>query len=507
MKENTNKAIAYNTLVLYARLAITSILTLFTTRYALKALGIIDFGLFSVLGSITTFIGIFNTIMLSTSNRFIAVAIGKGNLDEANKQFNVNLVIHLFIAAVTIIVAYPLGDWYIDNFVNFEGNITTAKTVFNISVLGSVIAFIGVPYNGLLMAKEKFIVFCSIDVISHILKLIVSILLIYCFNNKLIVYSIALAFLSAYPTLIYAVYCKRKYTNIVKWRVVKEKGRYKEIFTFSGWVAYGALATVAKSQGAALIVNAFFNTIMNTALGIANSINALVTMFAQNVANPIAPQITKAYASNNHWRCNQLLIMSTKLSFMVMFVIAVPFLIETEWILKIWLGEVPPFAAKFTILLIIDALITSLNSGISNIIFASGRIALYQVVVNTLRLLAIIAAYFALKIFKEPYSLLYAYILFSVINFFVVQWVLNKTLKFDNRILVKESYIPSFKIVLLFLPVLFIKVPMANIVHIIIALIYVISIIYLIGLNKDEKEYCLKMINTLKNNYFNCQHP
>ena len=183
MQENTNRAIAINSIILYGKLAITTICSLLTTRFALQALGVVDYGLYAVLGGIISFISIFNTIMLSTSNRFIAVAIGKGDMDEANKQFNVNLSIHVAIAVFVLLIAYPIGDWYIPRYVNYEGPLSNAMMVYCISILCSAMSFVGVPYNGLLMAKEKFIVFSFVDVVSHILKLIVAWLLVFHFYH------------------------------------------------------------------------------------------------------------------------------------------------------------------------------------------------------------------------------------------------------------------------------------------------------------------------------------
>ena len=178
MQENTNRAIVINSIVLYSKMAITTICSLLITRFALKALGSNDFGLYSVLGGIISLIAIFNTIMLSTSNRFIAVAIGKNNVEEANIQFNVCLTVHILIALFTMSIAIPIGNWYVNSFINYEGDINNALMVFNISIISSIISFVGVPYNGLLMAKERFHVFSFIDIIAHVLKLIIAYLLI-----------------------------------------------------------------------------------------------------------------------------------------------------------------------------------------------------------------------------------------------------------------------------------------------------------------------------------------
>ena len=156
---NNNKTIAVNSVILYCRLVLNTITSLLATRFALQALGVVDFGLFTVIGSVISFIAVFNTIMVSTSNRYIAVAIGRGNNDEVNEQFSVNLIIHICIAIFTAIIALPVGEWYINNYLNFDGDVSLALIVYRITIIGSIISFISVPFNGLLLAKERFIVF------------------------------------------------------------------------------------------------------------------------------------------------------------------------------------------------------------------------------------------------------------------------------------------------------------------------------------------------------------
>ena len=301
-QENTNRAIVFNSLILYIKMGISIICGLLTTKYSLQLLGVSDFGLFSLFGGIISFISIINTIQLATSNRFIAVAIGCGNIEEINRQFNVNLTFHVAIAILTALLAIPSGVWYVQNYVNYDGETCNAIIVFLLTVIASIITFIGVPYNGLLMAKEKFIVFSIIEVLSHLLKLGFVILLLYFGDNKLLLYTIVVAIISCYQVPLFYLYCKRKWSLIVVFRFIKDKKPYKEVFSFSGWVAYGAVATVVKAQGAAVVINLFFNTIMNTALGLANTVNSYILQFAQNVTQPIAPQITKSYAAGDRDR-------------------------------------------------------------------------------------------------------------------------------------------------------------------------------------------------------------
>ena len=227
MKENTNKAIVYNSIILYFRLAITTICSLLTTRFALKALGVVDYGLFSILGGIISFIAVVNTIMAGTTRRFIAVAIGKQNIEEANEQFNVNLIIQVVAAIIVLLIAIPIGRWYIFNHINYDGSLNVAYYVFCFSVIGSVLSFAGVAYNGLLTAKENFFIFSLVDVVSHVLKMSIAILLVNYFENKLIIYATAMSVLTGGCAITYAIYCKKKYYEVTKLKLVKKWEKYK----------------------------------------------------------------------------------------------------------------------------------------------------------------------------------------------------------------------------------------------------------------------------------------
>lgn len=502
MEENTNKAIAVNTLWLYLRMAVNTVCALLTTRFALKALGVDDFGLFSVVASVITFVAIMNTIMLSTTNRYIAVAIGKGDDDEVNRVFNVCLVIHLCIALVTALIAIPVGEWYINKFVNYNGPISNALIVYRLAIIASVLSFVSVPFNGLLMAKEKFSIFCGVDILCHLLKLGAAIMILYYFDNKLLFYASTQAFLTAFPTFAYWLYCKKTYSKYAKWNFVHDRRLYKEMLGFSGWVSFGALATVGKAQGAQLLVNAFFTTAMNAALGIANTVNGFITMFANNVTQPMAPQLTKSYAANDTLRCSRLLVMSTKFAFLSMLLVSSPFFSDIDWILDIWLGARPEYAATFTKLIVLDALLGSFNSAIVTVVFANGKISFYQITTNTINILSVVGAYFALKLGAPPYSVFYVYIPFTAIRIFFAQLSLNKLGGFDFKELAFKSYLPSLLVCLLYFPILLVKFPLHPFIHILIVLLYLSFLVLFIGLDKNERAYIYSGIEKLKRKYF-----
>ena len=264
---------------------------------------------------------------------------------------------------------------------------------------------------------------------------------------------------------------------------------YKACLGFSAWVSYGAIASVLKTQGAAVIINSFFTTIMNAALSIANTVNSFILLISQSISQPISPQITKSYAKNDTARCDELLVLSTKLTFVVSFLISLPILKETEWFLNLWLGgTIPDQGILFTRLLVIDTLITSLNSGISTIIFASGRIKLYQLLINTLRLLSVVLAYLAIKLGGPAESLLYAYIIISVLIVISSQIVLKKTLDYKTRILWKRSYFPSIVLVIISLPLLYVNIPLHPLDSALIVVCWGILSAFIVILSKSERE-------------------
>lgn len=497
VKEGTNKAIVINSIILYSRLIITSICGFFTTRFALQALGVVDYGLFSVLGGIIAFIDVANAVMINTTTRFMTVALGKGDEKDINEQMNINLRIHFFTALFSLLLAFTVGFWYIYNHLNYDGDIHNAVLVFAISVVSAAISMIGVPFQGVITAKENFIVTSIPDIISSILKLTVSWLLVYYFSHKLIVFSCAQAICTVYPMVAYAIYCYRHYPKIVKYSKVIDNKKYKEILSFSGWTLYGTAACMAKSQGASIVINIFFTTAMNAALGVANMLSALIGKFARNAVQPMFPQLTKSYSAGNKNRSEQLLCMTVKVSFLATLLFSAPFLIDTEWILSLWLKEVPTKAVLFTQLLIADLIISSLDQGISTVIKADGNIGAYEFFGNTLRLLSIIIAYFLLKSGAPAEMLLYIYIITSSIVVVLSQIILNRVTHIANSLLLKNAYLPSLIVSLLFFPAFTINISSKSFLNIGLGFMYLLIIVWFVGLNSHERKYFGNLFSSL----------
>lgn len=497
MTENTNKTIAINSLILYIRLAIVSICGLIYTRFSLQALGINDYGLFSVIASVISFASIINTIMITTSNRFIAMAIGKGDYNEANISFNVNLVIHISIAILTIAVSLPLGHLYINHYITYTGDLNLAKHVFDISLIASAISFVGVPYNGLLMARERFIVFCSTDVLACIFKLICTYILIYHFEEKLIIYAIITSIMTAYPTIVFIIYCNKSFKTIIRLRLISDKRRYIECLKFSVAIGYGAIALLAKIQGGIIIINMFFNIAMNAGLAIANSVNSTLQIFAYNAQKSISPQIVKSYAANDINRSIYLVCLASRATYLTMLFVSIPFMLIPEQIFGIWLKTIPPYAITFTRLLIIDALIFSINAGINDFVNATGKIRTYQIVINTLVTLSVIIGFFSVKLGMKAEYLFYSYIAFSCIVFIVRPFILVHISHFDIKRLILESYFPVIKVTISLIPFYIFKTNFNAWGLITFTYLYFIIACYMFCLTPMERKYVKSRVSLI----------
>ena len=501
IQEGTNKTIVINSIVLYARLIIVTLCGFFTTRFALQALGVVDYGLFSVLGGIIALVDVANSVMINTSTRFMTVALGRGNKQEINQQFNINFRIHAYTALFSLLLACTVGYWYIFKYLNYAGEIRNAILVFTFSIIAADISMIGIPYKGVITAKENFVVSSLPEVISAIIKLIISILLVHFFSHKLLIYAGAQSLLTIFPIVVCYIYSKKQFPDIVALNKVVDKTKYKEVVNFSGWTLYGTLTCLAKGQGASIVINLFFTTVMNAALGVANMLNSLISNIAQNLSQPMFPQITKSYAAGDMDRSIQLLCMTTKFSYLIILLVSAPFLIDANWIIGLWLVEVPPMTAKLTCLLIIDLLVSSFNSGVATIIKANGNIGWYEFSSNTLRLIAVIIAYFVLRDGAPVDTLFYIYIICSALIIVVNQIILKRIVRIDNIVLIKHSYIPSIIVTVLFIPILLINSIMSPILMILLGFTYLSALIWFVGFNKKERGFIKNMLSSIINRF------
>ncbi len=497
-----NKLIAKNTVILYFRLIITSIISLISSRFVLNGLGHSDFGLYSVIGSVVVMMAFLNTVMVSTSYRYIAFEMGRDNDEGVNKVFNISLVIHISLALLVLITTETIGVNYVKVFLNIENKrVADAIFVLRLSAYLTVFNILSVPFQGLITANEKFSVRAVFEISRSIFNLCSAILIINFLGNKIRLYSLLMTISSIIVASFFFIYCYKRYNSIIKWKFQTDVAKYKEMLNFSGWIMLGAAASVGQKSFSALLINSFFGTLFNAAYGIANSVNNIVTSFTNTLSQAAIPQITKSYSAGNNNRSINLTAYISKYSMFLILLVSTPILLETEFLIELWLGNAPKDTVKMIQLVVVNSIISSLGSGLPALIQASGKIKWFQVILSFLSLLSIPIGYFLFLIGQPPHTIFFSFIVTSIINIVLWQVLLKKIINFDVKSFLKTSYLRVLYVILLIMPLFvfntwFNKGRVDVIVVFILSILTVMASIFLVGLDKNEK---IILIEKIKN--------
>jgi O-antigen/teichoic acid export membrane protein len=444
---NENKKIAINTIIIFIRLIVTSIVGIYASRVVLDALGASDYGLYNVVGGIVTMLNVMNSAMLSTTYRYIAFELGKGDKGNIRKVFNTCFQIHIFFAFLIVLLGLTVGEWYIDHYLNVsDGKLSDARYVFHISLFTASIATLLVPFQGLIVAFEKFSTNAIIDIISYIFRLTIILLFVYSEGNRLRLYSILQLSYNMLSCCLYYIYCIRYFSEIIRWKIYNDWKLCREMFSYAIWTLFGAFASYGKTQGSAIIVNFFFGTIVNASFAVANQVEAVILMFARSLSNAAVPQITKNFSGGNEERSLKLTSYISKYTFILMSLVAFPVILEMDFLLGIWLKEIPQDAVLYCQLTILGGLIGCLGEGIPALINATGNIKIYQIIFHTFNLIGLPIAFIFYKLGFPAETILIIFCIIGILAAFIRVFLLKIIYKFDINLLVRVSYSRIFLI-------------------------------------------------------------
>lgn len=493
-KTHQNQKLAKNTVFLYIRMLITVSISLYTSRIILQTLGVSDFGITNLVGGIVTMLSFLNSGMVAATQRFLSYDLGLNNKEKLNNTFCTSLSIHFIIAIITVLLLETIGLWYVNTKLNINPErMIAANWSYQSAIFAFALSIISWPYNAAIVAHEHMSTFAYISILEVLLKLIVVYILVFISFDKLIVYSILTIVVSIVLRMTYLLYC-RKHFDECKYHFVLDKEKFRQMFAFSGWSLLGTMGFSLRDQGGNIFINLFYNTSLNAARGIGVQVGQIINTFATNFTMAIMPQITKSYASNDYYRCKQLVMSGSKLSFFMLMFISIPILLNLENLLTIWLGIVPEYTIEFVTLSVYLGLIYSVSSCVTIAIQATGKIKVFQIGIFILLLSELPIAYYFLEIGLPPYSIMYpsliSYSLAIIYRFFLLK-------KYIYGYSVTEYFL---KVVLKCLLLYIVSYYIANYVHsffskslfgtfssIITILIINGLIIYSIGLNKNER--------------------
>lgn len=447
---NENKRIAVNTLIIYLRMAAVTIISLITTRYVLRELGQSDYGLYNVVGGIVIMLNVISVGMHTTTRRFINVEMGKNSAGELNKIFNICLVLHIGFALSVYIIALTAGLWYIYNILNVSPEkLNDAVFVYFISTTVTAIGIFNIPFQGLMDAFERFKEMAFIDFFTNLLKIPLVVALVYWPGNNLRLYAIGICLMSLISFICYQGYCHRKLKDITKWHYCHDRRLYKEILVFNNYTSLGAVAFLSRIQGSTMLVNYFFGTIVNGAFAIAYQIENFIMMFVNNLGTASDPQITQSYAAGNYQRTFSLVEKISKYSMFIMLILTFSINIELEFLLTLWLGQVPEGTLILCRWMLISLLVRSINSACGSIIQASGRVKWFQIVSSALLVLGVPISWLLFLHGMPPVVIIIAFTVTDLLSRMSYLWLMHRIIRFDVLHFSKKVFLPLLKIMVL----------------------------------------------------------
>lgn len=489
-----NKRIAKNTLFLYFRTMLTLFVALFTSRVILNTLGLVDFGLNSVVAGVITLFAFLNNALGASSSRFLTFELGKQSGNKLKEVFSTSFSIHLGLAIIVVILCETVGLWIVNNVLVIPNDrIFACNVIYQYVIITAVLSITQVPLNAMVIANERMTMYAYLGISEAILKLTVAYLITISPFDKLITFGTLNLFIAFGIYAFYHLYCRRNFMdyNIT---ISRNKELYKKMIGYSAWSVLGASAGMAKTQGINILINIFFGPVVNAANTIAYQVNGALSNFYNNFTTAINPQIIKSYAAEEHHRMKSLIFIGGKFSFFLLMIFSIPIILETNIILHLWLETVPEYTVTFTRLIILLTLIESFVATIGMAIQATGRIRDYQIFISGIYLLIFPLAYTAYKLGAAPFAALTILLVLASINIFVRLFFLKRYIHINVLDYSKNVLFVSVVVMLLSLifPVAIYNLMSEGLLRlltvVIVSMLSSIISIYLFGLQKVERQ-------------------
>lgn len=500
-----NKRVAKNTLVLYFRMLFMMLIGLYTSRINLQSLGVEDFGIYNVVGGIVVMFSIINGSITASISRFLTFEIGTGNMEKLKKVFSTSVTIQIGISLIILLLAETIGLWFLNHkMVIPESRMYAANWVYQFSIFTFILNLISMPYNACIVAHEKMSAFAWITIYDAITKLLVAWLTFIAPIDKLIFFSGFIVIIAFTQRMIYTSYCVRHFEEC-HYRFSIDKDLLKSMSGFAGWNFIGASSAILRDTGGNIVINLFCGPTVNAARAIANRINSAVLGFAGSFMTAINPQITKSYASGEHEKMIGIIYKGAKFSFFLMLLLGLPVMMESEYIIHLWLGQVPEHTVLFVQLTILYAMSESISNPLITAMLATGKIKNYQIVVGGLQMLNLPISYICLRFGCLPESVVIVAIILSQCCFAARIYMLRPMIHLNAIDYLKKVYlkIVSTLIIAFILPIV-VKYYMDDSLlsfFIIVSISFIsasISVLY-VGCNNQERSFIYSTISKLKN--------
>lgn len=499
-----NKRIARNTLLLYFRMLFLMIISLYTSRIVLNALGVEDFGIYNVAGGVVAMFSILSGSLSAAISRFITYELGKNNVLKLKTMFSSAITIQIGLGIVIAFFAETIGIWFLNTQMNIPiERMTAANWVLQFSIITFIINLISVPYNAVIIAHEKMSAFAYISIFEAIGKLLIAYLITISPIDKLIFYAILMCGVAIAIRLLYGYYCKRHFDEC-RFHFIWNKQIFQQIFSFAGWNFIGASSAVLRDHGGNIIINLFCGPTVNAARGIAFQVNNAIQGFVSNFMTALNPQITKSYAAKNYTYMMTLIFQGARLSFYMLLLLSLPIIINTHYLLTLWLNTVPEHTVLFVRLVLIFAMSESISGPLITAMLATGNIRNYQIIVGGLQMLNLPTSYILLSLGAIPETVLIVAVLISQCCLMARLYMLKKMIKLKIKDYLKKVYfnIITVSIIAIILPICMQERLAENFINFLlsslICMLCTYLSIYYIGCSYEERKFIYNKFLILK---------
>lgn len=513
---SNNKRIAQNTIFLYIRMIFMLGVTLYTSRIVLKVLGVEDFGIYNAVGGFVAMFSIISESLTAAISRFFTYELGKKSLTQNSKEesqyhtirlrniFSTSLIILIGLGFLILIICETAGLWFLNNkMVIPEDRLVVANWVYQFSLVTFFVNLLSIPYNAAIIAYEKMSAFAYIGIFQALATLGVAFLIQVSPYDLLVSYAFLLSAIAVAVRCLYGIYCSRNFSE-TRFKLYFDKDLFSELTSFAGWNFFGAASSVLRTQGINVLINIFCGPAVNAARGIAVQVNAAVTQFTSNFSTAIKPQITKNYATGNTEYLFKLVFMGARFTIYLMIFLCVPIIAEADYILNLWLYDVPEHTIMFMRLVLLYSMIEAMSGTTTTLLLSTGDIKYYQIFVGGLQLMHFPTAYVLLKIGLEPEWTYIGAMIVALCCMMVRLYMAKRMVNMPISQFLRKVFLNVVLVMVCasVFPIAVVELQDSSTMRFfvtgVVSVLSTIVSVYVVGLNKQERDFVLvKMRNLL----------
>ena len=499
MLENSSQRVARNTLFLFLRMILVMGVSLFTSRIVLQTLGVEDFGIYNVVGSVVVFFSFLQAALKNATYRYLAYELGAGNNTNLCKVYTMAINSHIILAVILLILLEGGGVWFLNAKLNIPpSRMVAANWTYQFSLISFCMGVVRTPWESNIIAHEKMDFYALLSVFEVLAKLAIVYILIVISFDKLITYAFLMMVIYILLSICYWAYCKSKFKDCCYYKYW-DSNILKQFCSYSGWSLLVNASCIIRSQSFSIFFNLFLGVVANAAMGIANQVISALNSFVTSFTQAFNPQIIKSYASKDYEYFNSLLFSTSKLSYYLLFIISLPIVLNINFVLKLWLGDYPQMAPIFIQTIILYYIIDAMQAPLVTAVHATGNLKQHQIVISIIVALMIPLSYFLLKFGFPAYSVFILNAISNVLCAIARVIIMRHLINLDCLAYVKEVVAPISIVTLLTLPLPIYLTSICKdgwqslIVVSGCSLIISLTLIYFWGLNSRERKLLKEM--------------